>query len=267
MKNTVQATTSKSCPIRVLPESEIIPYHLSHPEGERVFVIAPHPDDESIGCGGTISLLLRSNKSVKVAFLTSGEKADPSHPAARITNKTEQITEYALIREKEAVKALRVLGVSDYEFLRFPDRELHDCYERALERLMIMMGQYRPDTIYSPSPVELHPDHRTAAALSLEIQRSSTGHNDSNHPRLAFYEVTTPLRPNALINVSPVYAKKKRALRKYRSQLRLVDYLRHAEAMNTIRALTVSPARYVEAFWVLDRPVTGESLDAWMKYA
>jgi LmbE family N-acetylglucosaminyl deacetylase len=68
----------------MLQESDIIPYHLSHPPGERAIVLAPHPDDETLGCGGTIRLLLKSKRPVKVIFLTSGEKADPSNSLPHI---------------------------------------------------------------------------------------------------------------------------------------------------------------------------------------
>jgi LmbE family N-acetylglucosaminyl deacetylase len=165
----------------MLQESDIIPYHLSHAPGERAIVLAPHPDDETLGCGGTIRLLLKSKRPVKVIFLTSGEKADPSNSLSHIVpsplageGKGEggsHITDYSLMREKEAVRALKVLGVSDYEFLRFPDRELNLYYKSALDRLLEIIGTYMPDTIYSPSMIELNPDHRTTAALSMEIQR------------------------------------------------------------------------------------------------
>jgi len=247
-------------------ESEIVPYHLSEPEGKRVLVLAPHPDDEAIGCGGTITLLLRLGRPVKVVFLTSGDKADPTHPSAQIFDETEQSTEYALMREKEARKSLRMLGISDYEFLRFPDRELQSHYDDVRSRLLRIIGEFGPDTIYSPSPVEYNPDHRTTAALSLDIQISLCGVRDGG-TGIAFYEVTTPLRPNVLIDVSRVYSKKKRAIRKYRSQLRLLDYLSHTEAMNTIRTLTVSDARRVEAFWLLKRHLTEEEKRAWLNYA
>ena len=70
----------------MLQESDIIPYHLSHPPGERAIVLAPHPDDETLGCGGTIRLLLKSKRPVKVIFLTSGEKADPSNKLSQIVH-------------------------------------------------------------------------------------------------------------------------------------------------------------------------------------
>lgn len=288
----------------MLQESDIIPYHLSYPPGERAIVLAPHPDDETLGCGGTIRLLLKSKRPVKVIFLTSGEKADPSNKLSQIVqidnppyasllnenpgipplpkgggggllNKSHVITEYALLREKEAVRALKVLGVSDYEFLRFPDRELNLYYKSALDRLLEIIGTYMPDTIYSPSMIELNPDHRTTAALSMEIQRINKG-------KIVFYEITIPLRPNILVDITSVYMIKKRAIKRYKSQLRPIDYLRHITALNTIRSLTVNPAprpcsrgflwcgvngpRYVEAFWCVDKPLSGEDIAKWLSY-
>lgn len=260
----------------MLQESDIIPYHLSHPPGERAIVLAPHPDDETLGCGGSISLILKSKRAVKVIFLTSGEKADPSHPASDIKHREEHVTDYSLMREKEAVRALKVLGVSDYEFLRFPDRELDAYYKDALESLLEIVRTYMPDIIYSPSMIELNPDHRTTAALSLEIQRIVM--NIDPPPQgemvragvmpiiLIFYEVTTPLRPNMLIDITAVYTKKKRAVKKYKSQLKIRDYLKHITALNTFRSLTVDGPCQVEAFWRVDKPLSGEDIARWLSY-
>jgi LmbE family N-acetylglucosaminyl deacetylase len=266
----------------MLQESDIIPYHLSHPIGERILVLAPHPDDETIGCGGTIRLLVRSKKSVKVVFLTSGDKADPSHKLSHVANNEispllkvgegrllneSHFTTYALLREKESEKALRVLGVTDYEFLRFPDRGIHDHYKDALEYLLGIMNVYKPDTIYSPSMIELNPDHRTAAALSLELIRLMEHNTDKSiRVRLMFYEVTTPLRPNMLVDITTTYRWKKKAIRKYASQLKLMDYLKYITALNVFRALTVDRASCVEAFWCVDKPLNSEDITTWLSY-
>ena len=168
-------------------EPDIIPFSAVPPIGERTLVLAPHPDDETLGCGGTLRLLLMADKRVKVVFLTSGEKA------FRSSNQQE----YALLREREAEKALRVLGVSEYEFLRFPDRELDAYYEKVSARLLLIAGSYMPDNIYSTSMIEINPDHRTTASLAIDIQRKVRA-DESGQPRdikVFFYEVTTPLRP------------------------------------------------------------------------
>ncbi|MBM4146904.1 MAG: PIG-L family deacetylase [Nitrospira sp.] len=263
----------------MLQESDIIPYHISQPAGEKVLVLAPHPDDETLGCGGTIRLLLESKKSVKVVFLTSGDKADPSNKLSKIRHRenpplhpedeqgfrnTAHLTEYALLREKEAAAALNVLCVSDYLFLRFPDRELHKYFKSARERLLQIIKEYLPDTIYSPSPVELNPDHRTAATLSLEIQR--TGTENSRPERIIFYEVTTPLRPNMLIDITSAYRRKKRAIKKYRTQLRLIDYLGQITSLNVLRTLTVKGPKYAEAFWCVNEGWRRQDLLDWLGY-
>lgn len=246
----------------MLQESEIIPYHLSNPPGERVLVLAPHPDDETLGCGGTIRLLSEAGKKIRVIFLTSGDKGDPSIAAHR--------GEYSLMREKEAERALSVLGVSDYGFLRFPDREIHREYKGVLKGLLNIVEEFIPDTIYAPSLIELNPDHRTTAALSMEIQRErAQGSADGgNLPpmQVVFYEVSTPLRPNILIDITSAYGKKKRAVKRYKSQLRIMDYLRHITALNTIRTLTVKGPLYVESFWHLEKPMSDEDIEGWLGY-
>lgn len=246
----------------MLLESDIIPYHVSPPPGERVIILAPHPDDETLGCGGTIRLLLEAKKNVKVIFLTRGEKADPS---------AVNISAYALLREKEARKALRVLGVTEYDFLRFPDRELYARSEEVREGLLQIMAAYRMDTLYSPSMVELNPDHRAAAAISLAIQRTwmgSAAPGERTAPvKVVFFEVTTPLRPNLLVDVTnDAYRRKIRAAKKYGSQLKLMNYLKHITALNAIRCLTVKGSHRVEAFWSIERPLGDEEISAWLSY-
>ncbi len=281
----------------MIRESDLVPFTVSHPKGSKVLILSPHPDDETLGCGGTIRLLLQRKIPIKVIFLTSGDKADPSHKLSQIvhyknpptppflphsggfaeakkggkgglhnsSSDRNHITHYALLREKEAMKALKVLGVSDYEFFRFNDRELHVSYTSVIDRLLFAIEAYKPDTIYSPSMVELNPDHRVTAALAMDIQRMK---NTNNVPplRIVFYEIAIPLRPNILVDITSVLRIKKRAINKYKSQLKLIDYLRHVIAINEMRALTVQKARYVEAFWVMEKPLSDTGVSTWLSY-
>jgi LmbE family N-acetylglucosaminyl deacetylase len=254
----------------MLLEQQLIPYTVSPPVGDRSLILAPHPDDETLGCGGTIRLLLEKNKQVKVIFLTSGDKADESHPAASNKHGREHITDYSIKREKEAVKALKVLGITDYMFMRFPDRAVHTYFQDVLNKLYLIMKEFSPDTIYSPSMIELNPDHRITAELVLELQRKVTNGDvyrlNISPIRIAFYEVTVPLRPNILVDITSTYSVKKRAIKKYKTQLKTYDYFRHTFALNTIRALTVQKARYVEAFWISENPPHDEDVLKWFAY-
>ncbi len=260
-------------------ESEIIPYSSSSLPGKRVLVLAPHPDDETLGCGGAIRLYAESKKDIKVVFLTSGDQADPSHRLSHRVHQKPHITDYSLMREREAEKALHVLGVADYEFLRFPDRGLAENYHEAAELLLQIAGDFGPDIVYSPSMIELNPDHRTASKLALELYQTMSPADSDRIPfSLMFYEVTTPLRPNLLVDVTAVYDKKKKALKAYRSQLKLTDYLRHIMALNTMRTLTICSVRkrgwglvknssYAEGYWLTDRLVTDEDVIKWLSYS
>ncbi len=67
-----------------------------------VLVIAPHPDDEVIGCGGTIAKAVKNEDKVFVQYLSSGDSIEKT-------------------REKEAGKVCSFLGISDHQFLRLKD--------------------------------------------------------------------------------------------------------------------------------------------------
>ncbi len=232
-------------------EDRIVPYVTSSPVGRRVLVLAPHPDDESIGCGGALLLLIKSGGAAKVVFLTKGEKADPY-----CTDRER----YEAMREKEGLRALRILGINEHEFLRFPDRELFGNRETALQRLSMIVEEFRPDTLYCPSGIELNPDHRAAAALALALQRM-------HGLVVVFYELTTPLRPHILVDISPVYRKKKKAIKAYKSQLRLIDYLKYITCLNVFRTITLGgKASHAEAFVVCAGAADAERLPSWLGF-
>jgi LmbE family N-acetylglucosaminyl deacetylase len=238
----------------ILKETDLVPFSVSIPVGNRVLVLAPHPDDESLGCGGTIKLLSKMKKAVKVIFLTGGEKADPE---------IRDPERYVRLRKKEALRALRTLSISDHEFLDFPDRGLYQNRGKVKESLIRIIEDFGPDTVYCPSIIELHPDHRAVAGLLIEI------HTRAPDVRCLFYEVTTPVRPNILIDITKAYRHKKRAINCYKSQLRIIDYLRLLTSLNAYRTFTLDRGvKYVEAFWEIrpDTVTEGKKTKKWLNY-
>src|SRR5437763_12388204 len=93
----------------IMPEAEAIPFEPQDLRGERLLVLAPHPDDEVIGCGGLVALHLRENRAVHVLVVTDG--AQGGDPA---------------IREGESLSGLALLGHASTEFLRYRDRRLEN---------------------------------------------------------------------------------------------------------------------------------------------
>jgi LmbE family N-acetylglucosaminyl deacetylase len=210
---------------------------MAHP----ILVIAPHPDDESIGCGGAIALHQEGGARVRVVFLTSGERGiegnDPE--AARA------------LREDEALAALHVLGIQEQDFLRLPDLGLAESVAVGAPLLAEILRSDQPDVIYLPHPDEAHPDH--AAALSL-LQASRQQAPGARHvPELRAYEVWTPMtRYDWAEDITGCMARKLRAVRCYRSQLRTFRYDRAVRGLNQYRGCLAARCRYAEVFRWLD---------------
>src|SRR5262249_53367106 len=121
---------------------------------KRVLVISPHPDDESIGCGGTVRKHFDEGAAVRAIFLTSGEKGGQGQSADATAD----------IREAEARAAAAILGIENVDFLRLPDGALQ-ASRGAVQRLRQLLVAWLPDCIYLPHGRETHPDHRAAVRL------------------------------------------------------------------------------------------------------
>jgi LmbE family N-acetylglucosaminyl deacetylase len=207
---------------------------------EVVLVVAPHPDDEAIGCGGAICLHRRSGKQVHVAFLTSGERGIDSLSREEVRS----------IREAEAARAARVLDVGRIDFLRLPDLGLSGAIEPGALRLAEVLRAHRPAIIYLPHPDEEHPDHQAALPL---VREALAGAGAEAWPELRAYEVWTPMsRYDWPEDVTPVMKQKLRAVRCYASQLATFRYDRAVRGLNQYRGALAARCRYAEVFRSLE---------------
>ncbi|HUP61155.1 MAG TPA: PIG-L family deacetylase [Thermoanaerobaculia bacterium] len=218
-------------------EAEAIPYEPAQLRGERLLVLAPHPDDEVIGCGGLVAQHLRERREVRVVVATDGAQAGTP-----------------MTREEESRRGLAVLGeVASIEFLGVADRALDDAIAPRLREILL---DARPDLVLVPSPIEIHPDHAALARAFCElVQRDESLFADLAVTRVAFYEVGQPIRPNALVDISDVADAKYAAIAEHRSQLEARDYIGYARGLNAYRAMTLpGDAKFAEAYYVLDLP-------------
>jgi LmbE family N-acetylglucosaminyl deacetylase len=204
---------------------------------DTVLVLAPHPDDESIGCGGALCLHRQRGDLVHVTFLTSGERYTEDVPA--------EVSQ--CVREAEAERACAVLDLQGFQFLHLPDLGLAEHITLAADRLRLILETQAPTVIYLPHPEEAHPDH--AAALPILRAALALLPAGSRLPELYGYEVWTPLsRYDWVEDVSSVMARKLRALRCYRSQLRRFRYDAAIRGLNRYRGILGAASRYAEAF-------------------
>ena len=200
----------------------------------KILVFAPHPDDETIGCGGTIKLHLNRGDRVKVIVVTDGAKGYWQGDTQS----------YIQVRKQEAKNAFHQLGVQDYDFFGLEDQGIEISPEIcSLFKENII--NYNPDVIYCPSLNEIHRDHLMTSCLVLATVKSL-----QQPMQTLEYEIGNPVEANLLVNITSVIETKKSALSCYESQLVAQDIIGKALALNRYRTINVDDATivYLEAF-------------------
>lgn len=133
-------------------------------------ILAPHPDDESLGCGGLIAMLTQQSKQVYIVFITDGSMSHPNskkYPAHKL----------AATRKNEAIAALKKLNVSSEAifFMNKKDRALpfkgEVGFEENTNALQQIIHSCKPDLILVPYERDPHPDHRATYQMLMHIRR------------------------------------------------------------------------------------------------
>ncbi len=213
--------------------SQLTDFTLGLPDIARALVLAPHPDDESLGCGGTIARY--SNKvHFTVVALSLGEAVNIPE-----SNKGD-------LRKKEFEDAANILGAHVLICLDLPDGNFPEHAGTLRSHLTELFTKQKPQIVFVPSPVDIHPDHRETALACIEVSRKFPG------LRLAFYEIYNPIRFNVLIDIGPVIETKKKALMRYHySMLKKEDiFVASNLGLNKSRSLFTLQDSYYEAFWM-----------------
>jgi LmbE family N-acetylglucosaminyl deacetylase len=209
-----------------------------------VLVIAPHPDDESIGCGGAICLHADRGDRVAAVFLTSGERGLTDRPESKARR----------VRELESENAAGILGISSITFLRWPDRHLQQDVSGVAQALRPILEREKPDVIYLPHERDFHPDHRA----SVLIVQSAVSASDITTPALLSYEILTPLTEyDRAEDISLVMRRKLKAVCAHRSQVRQFRYDRALRAMNRYRGVVAGAGHYAEVFRFANNCMSG----------
>lgn len=207
---------------------------------QSVLVLAPHPDDESLGCGGTIRLLTRSGVPVDVGFLTRGERG------LEVPDMATPVDQQMLAeqRAREAAEACACLGVRSHFFLGGHDGRLAEQAHLAdVIANQLHMGGYT--RIFCPWPGESHPDHVATYQHCRQAMHKTRG-----QILLWLYEVWTPLVPNCVVPIDDTMADKEAAIARHVSQLACRDYHTAFRGLASYRALASHPSRFAEAFLV-----------------
>ena len=200
-----------------------------------VLVLAAHPDDEVIGCGGMLAWHRSVGHAVTVAHMTDGAAGDPG----------QRYEDFAAERRREGAQALGHLGVDDIRSIGHPDGELPEHQAGVQAAVRQLIEEVSPKTLYSFFFTEAHRDHRAvAAAVASE---SDAVPSDC---RCLLFGVNQNVVGGTMFDVSAQIEQKERALKTYKSQLAYNDFTRKILDRDHGATLNIEDAavRHVELF-------------------
>ncbi|BCW94630.1 MAG: hypothetical protein KatS3mg018_0112 [Fimbriimonadales bacterium] len=190
---------------------------------DRLLIIAPHPDDEALGCGGLIATAAAQGIPVRVVYLTSGDGFTVAAAlTARSTPDPAECLQLGEQRAQEARRGLETLGLSapDAVFLGYPDRGLlpmatrpNRVYRSAatgaqrvpypdaqspnapylapalVADLRRAIAEFQPTRVFTTHPLDDHEDHAAAAMLTREAIAQAVQSGELRAPALYYYLV------------------------------------------------------------------------------
>ncbi len=190
-----------------------------------LLVLAPHPDDESLGCGGLIRILKNFDQPVSVVFVTSGQASHPN-------SKTHSQNTLGKLRENEALEACKVLGVPEdnVHFLKAQDGQLTYLDDSAIlslvEEIYKIFERHDFRAVAMPWRRDPHPDHIIVSQIGdMVLSKTSNETIKIEYPIWLWrngvildWPDKSEVSPYRL-NIEDVFTKKWKAINKHRSQL------------------------------------------------
>ena len=213
------------------------PKSIKKPKAKNVLILAPHMDDEIIGCGGVICKHVQNNDNITVVYFTCGDKGNKGF-----------LSDHSLsdIRKRETKHSNSILGIKNAFFLDFKDGT-NESWDSKKEELRAIYLETTPDLVYLPPYYDLHLDHRKTNWLFKEAMHHMSVCD------ICVYEVWTPVNPNIIINITQQFDKKISAITACGTQINSIDYVSFIKNLNAYRSnFALSPlVKYAECFYLL----------------
>ena len=227
---------------------------MNNVSSKSVLVVAAHPDDEVLGCGGTLASLaaLGDRREIRVGILGEGIS---SRYARR-----EQAPRKDLSRlQRQARKANAAWKARAVEFGGLPDNRFDSVpLLEIVKQVERWIKAWRPEVIYTHHPGDLNIDHSLTFRAVLTATRPLAGtpvkellaFEVPSSTEWAFARVEPPFRPNVFVDVSRTIEVKVKALQHYEEEVRVFPHPRSPEALRVLarRWGSVIGVQYAEAF-------------------
>ena len=212
----------------------------------KVLIIAAHPDDESIGCGGTILKHISNKEEVNIIFLTNGISAR--------SNKSIEINK----RKKNLLKAMKLLGVRKFFSLDYPDNKLDTIpLLDIIKKVEKLISKINPNIIYTHHIGDLNIDHNIAHKVAITACRPEP---DSLVKKIYTFEVLSstnwqsPLKncfvPNHFVEINNQIKKKLLVIDCYKDEIKKCPHTRSKENIVNLAKLRGNSigVNFAEAF-------------------
>lgn len=211
----------------------------------KVIVVAPHADDEILGCGATMAKHVYHGDEVIVIIATN---AFIGAPELFTENRVKSVRE-------EALNAHNIIGVKETIFLDFPAPALNAFPEYKISiELSKLFQKFNPTHLYLPHPGDIHQDHKAIYRSSLVAARPQNNLKIANifcYETLSETEWTPlhekPFIPNYFVNVTEVYEKKNLAMLCFQSQIKEFPHSRSLQALEALAKLRGSTVGFERA--------------------
>lgn len=212
---------------------------------KKILVFSAHPDDETLGCGGYIKKLSKTNDA-SVCIFTTGITSRKKH-------KNTEVKEL----KKNALKAFRILGFKKNFFLGLDDNKL-DSYPllKIVKTIELIIFKEKPNIIFTHFPDDLNIDHKIVTEAVLTAARPLKKNKYLN--KIFFYEtlsstewsINEKFLPNTYIDIKDTIKSKLKAIKCYKSELRAFPHPRSVKGIEILaqkRGSEVS-LKFAEAF-------------------
>ena len=171
----------------------------------KILVIAPHPDDEVLGMGGTIKKLSKKNK---IILCVVSEGATAQYKDKKMIK----------VRRDSCKKTAKILGISQTVFLDYPDMRLNLSHLDINKKLEEIIEKYRPEIVYTAPKNDLNLDHQMVFNSTLVACRPKSGVK-----QILCYEIQgntkVPFVPNVFENIEKEFSYKIKGFKMYKSEI------------------------------------------------
>ncbi|NQV88012.1 MAG: PIG-L family deacetylase [Parcubacteria group bacterium] len=227
----------------------------------KIVCFSPHPDDELLGCGGSIIKAIEKGADVHICYMSYGETGSPKH----------NFEDLGKIRKNEALKVCNFIGIptKNIHFLKIPDNQIEASDFGNFTHIMKIVREVKPNIVYLPHINEQSHDHEQAHKLVMRLDMAASN-NFFEFGKSAWwvetvlaYEVWTPMEKYQYSeDISKYLDKKIEALKMYESQTKeqgnVSDFISNkAKCLPGYRA-AMTIGEYREMFQVLRMPTLYE---------